>query len=149
MAWEIRCNNPQCSPTWASNIVDLLNNHRNNEGWFICEKCTREGYIPKEFKVQEGGDPWTPNLRGAIRLEDDLEEPYQPFVFIVSEEPNGLANNAWFSYYKDLRSEGGRLKLGYSPGGPPVLNSDQIITLVKKMVELGCISKTQLEELSR
>lgn len=74
----------------------------------------------KAFDLQEPGDTWEPYLRGAIRLGDP-DDTYQPFVFMVSYEPDGTVNDIWFSYYKDLRETGGRLKLGYGPGGPPVL----------------------------
>jgi hypothetical protein len=41
---------------------------------------------------------------------------------MVSYKTEGGCDDIWFSYYKDLRKVGGRLKLGYGPGGPPVLS---------------------------
>ena len=85
-------------------------------------------------------------MRGAIRLGDP-DDTYQPFIFMVSYEPDGKANDIWFSYYKDLRETGGRLKLGYGPGGPPVLGAEQLIFLLKRLTQLGLIEKEKIKEL--
>ena len=122
MPWSIDCCNKACGKTTrVANIVDLLNCHRNELGWFRCN-CGSRGCIEKRFKLQEGeGETWEPYLKGAIRLTDDPCDTYQPFVFLVGYAPNEEPTDVWFSYYKDLRRHGGRLKLGYGPGGPPVL----------------------------
>ncbi|MCX7817317.1 MAG: hypothetical protein N2317_07395 [Syntrophales bacterium] len=147
MGWSIQCNNPDCKEyTWASNIVDLIDNHTDSQGWFVCGRCGASGFIKKSFDLQEPGETWKPYLRGAIRLGDP-EETYQPFVFMVSYEPNGTVNDLWFSYYKDLRETGGRLKLGYGPGGPPVLGTEQILFLLKTLTKLGLIDKNKIIEL--
>jgi hypothetical protein len=139
MGWPIQCNNQNCkSVTWATNIVDLIDNHTDKNGWFICGQCGTGGFIEKSFDLQEPGHAWEPYLRGVIRLGDP-NDTYQPFVFLVSYEPNGRANDIWFSYYKDLREAGGRLKLGYGPGGPPVLETEQILSLLKRLADLGLI----------
>ena len=54
--------------------------------------------------------------------------------------------DVWFSYYKDLRDTGGRLKLGYGPGGPPVLGAVDVLKLVRQMVALGCISADDVRD---
>ncbi len=137
MGWLINCAScPQES--WASNIVDLLTNHTDESGWFLCS-AGHHGYIEKSFALQEAGDRWEPFLRGAIRLGAS-GDTYQPFVFLVSYEPAGKVTDVWFSYYKDLRDSGGRLKLGYGPGGPPVLGAGDVLKLVREMVALGCVS---------
>lgn len=147
MGWSIQCNNPDCKQyTWATNIVDLIDSHTNPEGWFVCSHCGASGFIEKSFDLQEPGHTWEPYLRGAIRLGDP-GDTYQPFVFMVSYEPDGKANNIWFSYYKDLRETGGRLKLGYGPGGPPVLGTGQLLSLLKRLTELGLIEKERIKEL--
>ena len=147
MGWSIQCNNEDCKQyTWAKNIVDLINNHTNAEGWFVCNYCGSPGFIKKSFAVQEPGDTWDPYLRGVIRLGKS-DDTYQPFVFIVSYEPNGKAANIWFSYYKDLRENGGRLKLGYGPGGPPVLGTENVLLLLKRLIDLGLIKKEKIEKL--
>ena len=144
MGWSIQCNNSNCkSQTWATNIVDLIDNHTDENGWFVCSQCGNGGFIEKSFDLQEPGHTWEPFLRGAIRLGDP-DDTYQPFVFMVSYEPNGKANDIWFSYYKDLRETGGRLKLGYGPGGPPVLGTEQLLSLIKRLYNLGLIEKEKL-----
>ncbi|MFC3150760.1 hypothetical protein ACFOEK_06960 [Litoribrevibacter euphylliae] len=144
MGWSIECCDLKCgAKTSARNIVDLIDKHRNEEGWFKCSKCQSHGYIEKRFALQEPGETWEPYLKGIVTLGNP-EDIYQPFVFLVSYEPNGHPNDAWFSYYKDTRHLGGRLKLGYGPGGPPVLGEDKIIELVKTMVQKGCIERSKL-----
>jgi hypothetical protein len=46
-----------------------------------------------------------------------------------------------FSYYKDTRSTGGRLKPGYGPGGLPVLSPQQVRVLLEKVEQLGISTK--------
>jgi hypothetical protein len=146
LSWLIKCNNSDCkSETWVKNIVNLIENHTDKSGWFVCSQCNERGFIEKSFSLQEQGETWEPFLRGTLRLGDP-NDTYQPFVFLVSYEPNGPANDVWFSYYKDLRSTGGRLKLGYGPGGPPVLGSQQIISLLKRLKELCIIDKEKIKE---
>lgn len=126
MSWNIKCCDSECGAiTKAGNIVTLLDYNRDDDGYFLCKTCKNRGSIKKEFKTQEKGGIWSPYLRGAIRLGFD-GEVYQPFVFIVSYLPEDNPTDAWFSYYKDTRDEGGLLKLGYGPGGPPVLSMDRI-----------------------
>ena len=97
-------------------------------------KCGGPGFVERSFELQEPGERWEPYLKGAIPLGEP-GDTYQPFVFLVSYKPDGPATDVWFSYYKDLRDTGGRLKLGYGPGGPPVLGSEQLLGLVKKLIE--------------
>jgi len=144
MGWLIKCTNAQCGQeTWAENIIDLIANHRDSNGWFLC-RCGARGYIEKNFELQESGETWKPYLRGIISLGHP-DQTYQPFVFLVSYEPDGPANDVWFSYYKDLRPAGGRLKLGYGPGGPPVLGKEDVLRLVKHLVEIGCVTREEYD----
>ena len=145
MGWLIQCNNCRLQ-TWAKNIVDLIDNHTDESGWFVCSHCGADGFIEKSFELQEPGHTWEPFLRGAIRLGNH-EDTYQPFVFLVSYEPDGRANDIWFSYYKDLREAGGRLKLGYGPGGPPVLGIEKLLSLLNRLCELGLIDKKNLQKI--
>jgi hypothetical protein len=146
MGWLIKCYNTDCGEeTWASNIVDLIQNHCNEYGWFKCASCGSEGYIEKSFDLQEPGETWEPYLKGIIPL-GEVGDTYMPFVFLVSYSPNEPPNDVWFSYYKDTRSIGGRLKLGYGPGGPPVLGIEQLIQLIKKLIERGCLNSTKIKE---
>ncbi len=141
MGWPIQCNDQNCKAyTWATNIVDLIDNHTDENGWFVCGQCGNVGFIEKSFNLQEPGHTWEPFLRGAIRLGNP-DDTYQPFVFMVSYKSDGKATSIWFSYYKDLRKTGGRLKLGHGPGGPPVLRNKQLVKLVERLNDLGLIGK--------
>jgi hypothetical protein len=141
--WRIRCTDPDCKEkTRAAEIVDLIQNNRDAEGWFRCW-CGEPGYVEKSFATQEGGI-WAPFLKGAIPLGDP-DDTYQPFVFLVGEAADGPANSVWFSYYKDLRPYGGKLKLGYGPGGPPVLAMRTVGDLLRELIKIGCIDPTQTE----
>ncbi len=147
MGWSIVCNNQSCKRTsYATNIDDLLSKHRNEEGWFKCAHCGSTGHIYKRFELQEKGTTWEPYLRGAISL--GLEgDTYQPFVFLVSYENDGPVYNMWFSYYKDTRQQGGKLKMGSGPGGPPVLANHQLIDLLSATLKLNIIQKEDILEL--
>ena len=114
MAWTIKCGDGACAhETWAENIDDLKQTHCDAQGWFLCEKCKGRGYIPKQYELQEGGDPWEPYLRGIIQPKGYGDGVYQPFAFLTSETPDGVPTGVWFAYYKDTRNqEGGRLKMG-------------------------------------
>jgi len=143
MSWLIKCLDGCGSDNWVSNIKILINNHRDENGWFVCQ-CGKNGYIEKRFNLQEPGETWEPYLRGVIPLGDE-SEIYQPFVFLVSYKPDSNVNDVWFSYYKDTRPTGGRLKLGYGPGGPPVLGKEQLLSLLKKMKAMGCLVQEEID----
>ena len=144
MPFLIKCSDKNCNKeTWTANIVDLISENRDDDGWFVCS-CGERGYIEKSFSLQEKGEVWEPYLQGIITLGDD-GDTYQPFVFNVSYSPEAKTDSLWFSYYKDLREVGGRLKLGYGPGGPPVLHKDTIIKLVKQLIHLDIITKQEIK----
>jgi hypothetical protein len=145
MSWLINCS--KCGKkTKASNIVDLIS-RRNKDGWFLGQ-CGHQGYVEKNFKTQEGS-MWEPYLRGIIPL-GTRGRVYQPFVFLVSNGPKKPANDIWFSYYKDLRNKKGRkkgrLKVGYGPGGPPVLDTAGVLDLLRKLVKVGRVSQRQIAD---
>ncbi len=143
MGWWITCADKACGEegAWASDIVDLIANHRDDDGWFIC-RCGKRGYIEKRYDLQEG-DVWRPFLRGIITLGDE-GDTYQPFVFVVSDEPTSKPDAVWFSYYKDLRPRG-RLKLGHGPGGPPVRAKAEVLRLLHRLIETGCLTKREVQ----
>jgi hypothetical protein len=146
MSWYIQCSNHDCKGvTIASQIVDLIENHTNESGWIKCNICGKNGYIKKSFNLQEG-NTWKPFLRGIIPLGEE-GATYQPFVFLVSYKPNSPIKDVWFSYYKDLREEGGNLKLGYGPGGPPVLGKSDLLILLGRLIDLNCLSIDSIKEL--
>ena len=144
MGWSINCTDTRCArQTWACNIVDLITNYRDAQGWFLCS-CGKHGYVEKSFKLQEAGEVWEPYLRGIILLGKS-GDTYQPFVFLVSYESAGKITDVWFSYYKDLRRLGGRLKLGYGPGGPPVLSKRNFLDLVSELIEINCLTGEEIK----
>lgn len=143
MAWNIKCSDSDCGQeTWVSNIVDLIADHRDVRGWFLCPLCGKHGHIVKSFKLQEV-EVWEPYLRGIIPLGNS-GDTYQPFVFLVSYKPRSEVTDIWFSYYKDLRSSGGRLKLGYGPGGPPVLCKVKFLSLLSELVASRLLTKREV-----
>lgn len=117
---------------WAANIVDLVADHRDAHGWFLCS-CGAHASVERKFDLQEPGEVWEPHLRGIVPL-GDAGEIYQPFVFLVSYGATEPVVDVWFSYYKDMRPSGGRLKFGNGPGGTPVLRKVQILDLVSSLV---------------
>ena len=96
MGWLIKCiEHPEDHETEAKNIVELLDEHRDDMGWFLCAHCGSAGYIAKSYDLQEKGWTWDPLLRGAIRIEHDPQDPcYQPYVFLIShtatEQPSDV-----------------------------------------------------------
>ena len=143
MSWTIECTAGCGKQTWVNNIDELIRKHRDKDGWFLCS-CGTHGYIAKTYELQEAGEAWKPYLRAIIPLGTE-GETYQPFVFLVSYEPAGPATDIWFSYYKDTRPTGGRLKLGYGPGGPPVLGAGQVLSMLRQMRSMGCVSQQEID----
>ena len=166
MGWQVDCGNPNClQPSWASNIVDLIAHFCDEDGMLICQNCRKQtGYVRKKFVLQEEGETWEPILRGVVRLAKP-EDSYQPFVFLASYEseqeqgapPTSIIElpitDLWFSYYKDLRGHvredgtPGRLKMGYGPGGPPVLNVPQLLDLMRHMLRLKMMPLSDISSL--
>jgi|ERR1035438_5859863 hypothetical protein len=147
MPYTIKCAAPSCGElTRGGNIVELLRDHRDKAGWFLCGSCKQStGFVERRFRLQEEGQHWEPYLRGAIVL-GELGNSYQPFVFLVSESPEAAVDSCWFCYYKDTRNNpdgtvnaSGRLKLGYGPGGPPMLPAEMILALIRRLVELRVV----------
>jgi hypothetical protein len=98
-------------------------------------RCGHRGYVEKVFDLQEPGETWEPFLKAVIPL-GNVGDSYQPFVFLVGNDPHGPVDAIQFSYYKDLRPAG-RLKLGHGPGGPPVLSTVQVCDLVTRLKALA------------
>ena len=146
MAWQVKCSDNDCKKnTWASNIVNLIRERCDEDGWFTC-RCGKPGYTEKEFKLQEEGQKWRPFLRGAKILEN-LSETYFPFVFLVSYKKDNPVTDVWFCYYKDLRNNNGKLKLGHGPGGPPVLDKRSLLDLLRHLTKIGYLSSKDIGNL--
>ena len=145
MAYEVKCtkNCKDSTSLWAGNIVELLGG-RDEQGYFKAA-CGHPGYVERSFALQEEGETWEPFLRGAVSLGAP-KDTYQPFVYLVSDSPDGPINALWFSYYKDMRPAGGRLKLGYGPGGPPVLGLQSLLTLLHRLIAIGVLSRSDVEK---
>lgn len=153
MSWVIECCTGKCKKTRAANIDDLIKNHCDENGWFLCSHCGGEGSIEKSYKLHERDEKgkqkvWTTCLKGIIPLGEP-NATCQPFAFLAGDAHcEGKPQYVWIAYYKDTRSEGGSLKPGYGPGGPPVLAiNGEFISLVKKMIDLGLFSKVSLNQL--
>lgn len=142
MSWPIQCEH--CGQIHvAPNIVELITHHLDVQGRILCGHCGCPGYIEKTFELQEqDAPPWKPYLRTIIRPADYVNAPnstYQPFAFLVSYAPDKDPADVWFCYYKDTREQGGRLKMGHGPGGPPVFTAEEVLDLVAQMVRCGCL----------
>jgi hypothetical protein len=99
--WVIRCTDEQCGQvTYAAQIDELIGQHRDDAGWFLCGLCGKHGYIEKSFALQEGeGQTWAPFLKGAIKLEYP-DDTYRPFAFLVGRTADdGEVDSVWVSYY--------------------------------------------------
>ena len=70
---------------------------------------------------------------------------YQPFAFLTSESPDEYSSAIWFTYYKDMRKQGGRLKMGYGPGVPPVFEAEDVVDFVAQMIERGCLEAGEVK----
>ena len=163
MAWPVDCGNPQCSqPNWAGNITELIGKFCNDDGMLLCLHCNKpSGYIRKKFNQQEEGETWEPILRGVVKL-GEIGDTNQPFVFLTSYEcpredgkpPTPIIDSPitdlWFSYYKDLRGHlredgsPGRLKMGYEPGGPPVIGIPQLLELLRHILRLKMMNDSDV-----
>ena len=142
MAWPIDCEH--CGlVSIAPNIVELINHYLDDQGRILCGHCRKPGYIEKSFELQEeDAPPWKPYLRAIIRPADYANAPtstYQPFAFLVSYARDKAPEDVWFCYYKDTRAQGGLLKMGHGPGGPPVFTAEEVLDLIAQMVKCGCL----------
>jgi hypothetical protein len=144
MGWNIKCSDSNCGQeTWAANIGDLIEHHRDEAGWIVCRQCGKPGYIEKSYGQQEGGEPWEPRLRGVITL-GGTDETYQPFVFLLDYKDEEKVKDIWFSYYKDLRKSGGKLKTGAGPGGAPVFGKQDLLNMLSQSVAMKYVTKEEI-----
>lgn len=148
MAYDIKCRS--CGAvTWADNIVNLLKEHADSTGRFLCATCQSvDTYIYRESPLQEGqGEYWRRWIKGVIRIETG-GPTYSPYIFLTAESEDGPVSGLHFNYYKDTRSQqGGRLKHGHGPGGAPVLGVTDLLTVFEYLIRNNLISKDQIRHL--
>lgn len=144
MGYTIRCD--FCKQvSWASNIVDLIDNHLDTEHILKCSNCGKSGaYIHMESSTQSNEGTWERWIKGVIRIdykdENGEESTYHPYVLLHSHEgPQGQIDSVQISYYKDHRPLGGRLKHGHGPGGTPVLDLIDIKNILQKLIAMKIV----------
>lgn len=147
MPYEVRCR--ACgAQTWATNIVDLLNDHTDSRGHLVCLKCSRtDTFIYRSSELQEGPDEvWERWIKGVIRIDSGIPT-YSPYIFLTADSEDGPITGLHFHYYKDTRSQpDGRLKHGHGPGGPPVLRVHDLFTILKHLVAEGIVAKETIKQ---
>lgn len=148
MAYDIECRNCR-EHTWAGNIVDLLDEHTDSTGRFICSHCaSTDTYIYRESQLQEEGETWERWIKGVIRIDSGIET-YSPYIFLTADSEDGEPTGLHFHYYKDTRAyPNGRLKHGHGPGGPPVLGNNDLFIIIKQLVDLDVITKNQVQSVA-
>lgn len=143
MGYSIKCTS--CGQnTWAENIVNLINEHKEKNGKIKCTACgSSNASIYQESSLQEKGEIWERYIKGVIPIETEFET-YTPYIFLTAQTENGEIDGIHFNYYKDTRKDGGKLKHGHGPGGAPVFSKDELFQLLEKLVSYGCLSKQDL-----
>lgn len=147
MAYEVKCRTCEAS-TWATNIIELLKGHTNQEGRFVCSKCVgTDTFIHRISDLQEGPDEkWERWIKGVILIDSGIET-YCPYIFLTADSKNGSITGLHFHYYKDTRAQpGGRLKHGHGPGGPPVLAIDDLFHILEHLVAQGILPKQRVDD---
>jgi hypothetical protein len=87
-----------------------------------------------------------PRRRGLSRYPEHKAKPPPPIIDLP-------ITDLWFSYYKDLRghqrADGspGRLKMGYGPGGPPVIGVPQLLALLQHVLRLKMVKDSDVAAL--
>ncbi|MEE9441986.1 MAG: hypothetical protein V3V99_04895 [candidate division Zixibacteria bacterium] len=151
MGYKIVCSN--CDATKiAYNIDDLIKNHIDEDGKLIINCCDNPNTsINKKSDLQEKSEKWERWIKRVLILPSEIPS-YSPYVFLVSNsEDSNTISGAHFHYFKDTRQydknnrrKSGALKHGHGPGGPPVLDKEQILFLLEKLIESGLLSKKDL-----
>ncbi len=112
-------------------MVDLLNDHRDEQGWFTCAECGGLCFIERSYRIAEG-ENWDVCLWGALRLQDDPEQTYQPYAFFLTDNFSDDLK-VWFRYYKDLRPNG---KLLTRLGKGPVIDAQKVVGLGRRLNQM-------------
>lgn len=146
MAYEITCRTCR-KQSIASEIVELVQHHINENGQFLCSHCgSIETHIYRESDLQEKGRKWKRWVKGIVIVGSD-EPTYVPYIFLTASAEDLPPNGLHFHYYKDTRSEpGGKLKHGHGPGGPPVLEITDLFKILERLIAIGVISRNAVKE---
>ncbi len=150
MGYDIKCQ-PCDAHTWASNIVDLLKEHTDHAGRFVCSKCSgHDTFIYRISDLQEGpGETWERWIKGVVTIDGGIKT-YSPYIFLTADAEGGPITGLHFHYYKDTRDQpGGRLKHGHGPGGPPVLGFEDLFHMLRHLVTQGMLPKERVYEFAR
>lgn len=140
MGYLIKCNSCK-QDTWASNIVDLVNEHTEKNGKIKCTTCgSPNASIYQKSKLLEEGETWERYIKGVIPIKTDFET-YTPYVFLTAQTEDGEIDGIHLNYYKDTRKDGGKLKHGHGPGGAPVFSKDELFQLLEKLVTYGVFNR--------
>lgn len=115
--YHIICKSQCGEDTRAYTWFDVLDYNTDGEGWIRCD-CGSLGCIRGSHNVKGAEKPWTYYVWALIRLNDP-NEPYQPLMTLLSDEPSGPPSAVRFIYYAP--TERGP-KWGHGPGGPPVIS---------------------------
>lgn len=147
MAYDITCRDCK-QTTWASNIVDLIHNHIDELGHFICSHCKGiNTYIYRESKLQEEGRDWKRYIKSVLVI-DTGDPTYTPYIFLTSDDESGPITGIHFNYYKDTRGQpNGKLKHGHGPGGAPVLSKEELFQLFHYLIRMKIINTSDIEKL--
>jgi hypothetical protein len=145
MGYPIYCSHCKKETAWASNIVDLINNHTEKNGKIkncvICDSSKTS--ISRENDLQEG-KKWQRYIKAIISINTS-DEYYTPYIFLTAQDKDAEIDGIHFNYYKDTRKIGGKLKHGHGPGGAPVFTRDELFQVLEKLVFFGCLSKQDFE----
>jgi hypothetical protein len=149
MPYDVKCRTCGVN-THARDVVDLFKNHTNAQGRFVCSnsKCGgTDTFIYKKSPIQENADElferW---YKGVIQIHYKDNPIYCPYIFLAADNEAGPITGLHFDYYKDMRPKGGRLKHGAGPGGAPILDIDDIFTILRRLLAEGLISKKHLQQ---
>jgi Zn finger protein HypA/HybF involved in hydrogenase expression len=86
MAYQITCRTCHARTT-AGNIAWLLHEkeyHTDKRGNVKCKTCgSTNAHIYRKSQLQEEGEYWERCIEAVIRLADDREASYQPYVFLT------------------------------------------------------------------
>jgi hypothetical protein len=146
MSYEIACRSCH-KESRASEIVELIQDHTNEIGKFLCSHCgSTDTYIYRESNLQEKGLKWKRWIKGIIVVGSD-EPTYVPYIFLTASAEDAMPNGLHFHYYKDTRSHpGGKLKHGHGPGGPPVLEKTDLFKILERLTTTGMISRDDIKQ---